>query len=271
MKQLNTICGLLFFAIAACSFVTVHAQTIAGTVPPGAVLTTPNISLVISGWSDSAEVDLNCDMVNDLKVVLFFGDPSIGLTSYARFTPLDSNLQFCTYINPGFSIPLLTLHDPGDTLICSGSSSWSNDPNLYAGYFGCFCPTGPEEEIDRFVHFRFGAQEGWIKISFDVNNVATIISVAVHEFSAWCITSGIDDNDASPALVCYPNPSLDGTITVETQLDIRQVAVYDSKGALIRQSALLNGKMQLPDQPGLYFLEFADEYGAIVRHKAIRR
>lgn len=270
MKLSHFIRRSLLFAFALCSFFAVHGQPIAGAVPSGAVLSTPNINMLLPNGSDSVDIDLNCDMVNDLRVMLVFGDPAFDIPHVAGFTPLDTNLEFCSYTISGFPSPVLSLFDLGDTLTCPGASFWSGAPQLYLGYYGCVCPTGPEEEVDRYVHYRFGTQEGWIKVSFDINQVQTFITLNVPELAVWCTASAADDPDAT-SLMCYPNPSLDGWIGVETGLDIRTVTAFDSKGALVRKSELTSNKLQLPEQAGLYILEFEDEYGAVIRQKVIRR
>jgi hypothetical protein len=249
----------------------IQAQLIAGTVPPGAVGFNPNISMVIPNGADSVGFDLNCDMVDDLRVVLVFGASTIDTPNTVGFTSLDSTLQFCVDTVQGLPFPVTTLHDAGDTLTCPGPAVWSLNTNIWMGYYGCVCPQGPEEEYDRCVHYRMGAQEGWIKVSFDVNNVATVIAVQIDSLSAFCTSTDIAEASELPALTCYPNPTLDGLLRVETQLNIRHVTVYDSKGTTVHKGPFLNQQVHLPEAPGLYFLIFEDQFGETIRHTALRR
>lgn len=271
MKSLKTIQSIVLFAVLSFSAMPLHAQLIAGTVPSGAVLATPNTILAVTVGADSIGIDLNCDMVDDLRFVVSYGSSLDEIPNSAGFTVLDSTIRFCMDTTPGLPLPMIALHDAGDTLNCSGSFSWSADQSVYLGYYGCTCPPAPEQEFDRYIHYQFGSQEGWIKVSFDLNNFSAPIQAEVHEFTSWCVATEVTEEVSNPTIRCYPNPSLDGLVRVETPLAIRQVTVYDTKGALVRQGALSNNLMELPEQPGLYLLVFEDQNGKTFLHKAIRR
>jgi hypothetical protein len=156
---------MLLFCISNYCF----SQIIAGAGASGLLITDPMINLSVSsvGNSDTGMIDLDCDSVGDIRVILYKGPTVVD----------GANMAYLTILNPGFEICADTgyvdfspvhFYNAGDTITSPAGTSWSNDSLLKLGDFGCMDCQGPASVSNLYIAYRniSTLQTGWIKISF---------------------------------------------------------------------------------------------------------
>src|SRR5204862_3586535 len=116
----------------------------------------------------SASLELDCDDMPELNVVLAQGQIALDAPNVAMIQLLDPGIELCMDLAPFDNRP--KYYTLGQLLDCSGDFDWQNDSINILGAYGGFGTIGPSSVSDRYVAYRLNGQVGWIRISFDLES-----------------------------------------------------------------------------------------------------
>lgn len=271
--------SVLFVVATACLLlapIQTISQIIAGTLPSGAFAFAPGITLTIapSSGSDTVELDLDCDGISDMSLELAMGDSTQPTLNRIMIVERDSNVAVCGAEIP-ISPPLVytaRLYDPGDPLICNFPNVMALDGEILIGAWGSG-PSGgifPSEEMDEYLYWSKGTQEGWIKLSFDIDSYSDTIWVEVEEILRYCVTtSTVAPSHEAPSI--FPNPSWDGILKIHSSERVIAFAVYSMKGVKLQEGRELPDQLVIPSEAGIYLIHLWTDDGRSLTEKAVIR
>lgn len=238
---MNLLKPFIYFSLLLAVFAasnSANGQLVAGTTPAGAIVTQPGIHM----WGDtsgrdSAGIDLNCDGQDDLVAGLLFGSPALDFEHAVGFRLIHPALEVCVDSTmPTRPHGLMWMYDAGDTMACGTiPQRWSGDEYQDLGYLGCLCPPGPFEAVDRYVLYRLGNTEGWIQLSFDLDEPDTV-TFSITEVVQFCGLLPVDDKVRTDISKVYPHPVHDrARIEIAQGVRASEVVVWNMLGTVVRR------------------------------------
>jgi hypothetical protein len=264
---------LLLSAVLLFMSPTMQAQINAGDVPAGMSVYDPGIDWSFTTVSEDSTrgIDVDCDGDPDLSFRLYKGMPAIDIP----------NVVYMEILNPAFEVCIDTLmqsyferpeyYDLNDLMDCSTGISWS-DSTLYMGDLGGWTARGPETITEQYVAFRKGTQYGWVKVTFDLYEIAPSVSIdlEINEIIQFCDPSGVNDFDQTLEVSLAPNPTIDGTIQVRSDVEIVRVEVVNITGQIVVSESGTIHAIRLPSAPGIYFVKLETATGLSAVRKVVR-
>lgn len=230
------------------------AQLIAGEVPPGstALELDVEISIPIFEDADSALIDLDCDEVPDILVIL---DPDYadldGSEQRAMMIMLDDELEVCrTGIYTG--TPRALYHSEGEALICTGpSTSWSPFEIVILGnQSGQPGPDGPSYVDSSYIAVRRGGDVIWIQVSFSLDLFSPWLTV--HRALSFCgLSTGIASMERNTPSI-QPSLTAGEPLQVTSASTVLSIEISDAAGRMVAQHGQGTWSIPAPDMPGLY-------------------
>jgi hypothetical protein len=269
MKKFTSLLFTLFFSLAG--FFTSHAQITADSVPSGMYAVNPYISLSVSpcGSFDSSYVDLNCDQVPDMTLILYKSYTMIDGSNMLYLRILDHAYEICKDTAGMFSSFYGRPHyyNAGDPLVCPVNAEWANDSIYEFGDYGCMDCTGPNSENNVYIAYRKLGQVRWMKVSFylsDLGSCTFTITASINLILSPCMSSGIQSSSDPSAFYVSPNPFSSQTIiNTNRPLHDGTLTVYNAFGQVVKQMNNLEGQTitfqrdNLPE--GVYFIRLEDD------------
>ena len=248
------------------------AQTIIGSVPTGMTITNPNVYVEASATSesDTMSFDIDCDGTKDFRLYVKKSAAFADLPTVCLIYRLNADFELCS--DSGISsIP--KYYDSGDTLQCSGAQEWKSDFTNYLGNWGCGACYLPSVITDKYILYRKGGQEGWLKISFNIQATGldtVTISATIDEVLTQCETTKVISNHQYfPKLIYYPNP-VASNLTIESNTSgILCLLRVTGEQVFSRQ---IEGDIKINIESydrGLYFLTYVTKEGEASTQKLI--
>lgn len=196
-------CLFLFFSMGT---KIILAQVTAGSFSANTSIKNPNINL---SASDSALLDIDCDGINDIRILLKpfsppgncpgLDYPGPDCPNELKFFMLNDSFSLCMMDTVNYWKRITTsISSLGDTL-CTGYDWWNADSSVYL--ISCAnswqCGVALSRAIDKYITYKKKStgEIGWIKVSFDL--LANPITSSINEFLAPCGTSLITTNTIS--------------------------------------------------------------------------
>jgi hypothetical protein len=265
---------LLLSAVLLFMSPTMQAQINAGDVPAGMSIFDPGInwSLHQSSEDSARAVDIDCDGNPDLNFILNTGAPAIDNPHRARIEILNPAFEICmdTIMWWGYERP--EYYNLNDLMDCSTGVAWVDSMYLM-GDAGGWSVAGPQVVTDQHIAFRKGSQHGWVKVSFDITSTSPSFPVLmdINEIIQFCAPSGVNDFDQTLEVSLAPNPTIDGIIQVESDVQIVRVEVVNITGQIVVSESGTIHAIRLPSAPGIYFVKLETATGLSAVRKVVRR
>lgn len=272
MSNIHRIATTLILLFGILSHLPALSQITAGGPSGVAVVVTPGINLTASTlfpFKDSAAFDMDCDSQDDFIFRLNHGSPAFDIPHIAGIEILDTSIQFCVDTNANY-FDGLRFYDLGDTLNCTGNSKWSTDTDILLGNYGCgFCTPLSEGETDKYIYWKQGIFEGWIKLSFDLNTSPSPITLDVHEILSHCLSASLEV-DPLGDIKAFPNPNETGVLRFRNDLQIQSYTLYSLSGKRLMEGTISPNGLELPASKGVYLLQIDLLDGSTLIKKIIR-
>ena len=266
---------LTLFAMLLSSLASLHAQTVAGTLPAGANVQNPNLYLEVDTINATMHesLDLDCDGQPDLTFGLNYGYLALDAPCIAEVEILHDQIEICGHFPWQSNSPQATQYQVGDALSCNNGSNYWSDTIIYLGWYGGFIPQPPFSGTDSYLAFRSNGNVGWVRLSYNIDHTNDTIFLQVDEVARYCLTNGMEDRTTAN-FQCYPNP-FENQLTIEADdaEPITRVSLFNMMGKLVydEQSQPLT---QLNIQPkvasGVYLLQVTTASGQTGTQRIIR-
>lgn len=246
------------------------AQITAGSIPAGTSVYNPGINLETDSIfeEDTASFDIDCDGVNDIRLTLYKGPTIIDGANVVSLFLLNSSLEICT--DTGYYSEA-HFYNFGDSLNCIASEEWISDSISYLSSFGCFGCIGPGVLNDVYVQYKLGSSIGWIKVSFDIDDITPELTATVSEVLQLCTVTGEIERPEDDRIFIYPNPTMEGIIQLEGGKRVASVQLYNVAGQRMDVQLLPNNQIKIPNEKGLYALRVIDVNQKIWRTTVLKQ
>ncbi len=260
------------------------AQIVAGEVPTGHTLTDYAIHLeAIAMYTEaSAWIDVDCDGVNDFRILLQRNWPEVDDSNRLYLRSLSGSITVCAADTtpPLCSFNHAYQYPDGQTMSCPLPFSMLADTNIWLGDYLTFTCQGtiPDRADSAYIHYAKEVDgvlnEGWILLSFDVrgfdggpNNPWADVHAAI----GVCQGTGIGPygwNDERTKL--YPNPAPDGLVNWSCPVPLLSIEVHDAMGRLVLAGAGgTTGQLDLSGRQGAFFLRCRTIHGPLPVEKLV--
>ncbi len=227
--------------ILICSFFLIIAKTlsgqVAGTVPSGTTSINPNFSMSVSQISTLSKdsMDIDCDGSFDLIFNLYKGQTVVDGANTLEVFIVNPDFDFCSF--PGNWADIMQFYSMGDTMFCTGQSTWNND-TIMLGNYGCMlCSENMVINNKYFAYSKNSSEFGWIRLSYnlqDMGSTSSAITLTVHEIVTDCLPNSIIESKTDEIKLAAINSH---TLNVIGLSQISNYQIFSIKG-----NKVLNGK-----------------------------
>ncbi|MCC6578452.1 MAG: hypothetical protein IT228_14020 [Flavobacteriales bacterium] len=253
----------VLLAMAYLAALPLHAQLLAGEVPPGAIAIEIDelIALPNAYTEDSVLLETDCDDSFDLSIALVHGMPALDLPNLVMLRTLDDDLELCRDAERPHYYAF------GEPLACTGTFSWQSANVNTLGDHGGFGMIGPEVVDSQYIAIRQGALTGWILLSFDL--MATVPTLHVHRALSLCMSTAVDGPGADRPVAIVPTVTHGGPVRIGVE-GAHRMAVCDAAGRTVARYGPGVREIPAPAVAGVYVvrIEHADgtwSFGRFVR------
>lgn len=232
-----------------------------GDVPAGTGIGTPEIFMYVdtnvSMPEDSSYLDLDCDGIADLGIVMRNGNMSGGdVLNWIKLAELNSD--YTIYVD---TISGEKLFNFGYTI--DGSiSEWITPDDAWIGMFAAWDLFDAVVYNKYFIYRKSSTNQfGWVKISYDLDDwdETSAIHLYISEALYLCAEASLDEHHKSEVSL-YPNPTNEGVVSIQSNIPIVSYRLYSSIGKLIGIESSSNVVI-LPESNGVYFVYWEDAAG----------
>ena len=271
MKKYITL--LLFFLpfISSAQLIAGHAPSRTSIVSPGYLM-----SVNTAYETDSVQLDLDCDGLQDVEVAIYSGNPWWDIPATLCLAKINPKFSFC-WADSATSVPasFVQWYSYNDTMSCGTGYSWKRNPSYFTSFFNYnyfdiahqkvipFVPfRAPDSLTEGFLAFRkkeVGAAEqlGWINISFNFRNPWNPIA-SIHSFTQLCWPTDVDEISKTEFRV-YPT-LFNENITLVSKNERYRILILNHSGQTVyKQDFDKQGlqELELSHLPkGMYFLSY---------------
>ena len=259
-------------------FVGLHyasAQLSAGGGTSGASIIQTNINLNVPTIGDDTLVylDIDCDSVNDLRILLFNGQIAIDEPNFIQLGILNNSIEICSDTATNWQVSYYNFGDP----LCVGvGQQWRSDTSFFIACYGGFGCGGFQDQVsNKYIAYKkVSSQEiGWIRLSFDLVSTGgsgSPVTLTIEEMLVLCSVNSVSDFDYENGIMCFPNPSSDGLVNIDSKEPIAQADVFNSIGKRVLLFQQDIKSIQLPDEEGIYMLRILTRNGKYNNFKIVR-
>jgi hypothetical protein len=264
-KPMKRALPLLFSALPFIA----QAQLHAGDVPAGSTAMEMDIAMDLPAdhSSDEATIDLDCDGLADLKIVLVHGMPEADAPNYAVLRTLDTDLEICRKGTGTSARPAYYLE--GEELACTGNFDWRSTPTTVLGVYGTRGATGPFRADSMYIAFSNKDQVGWLELSFRLNS--QVPRLRVHRVLTWC-NGGAEAPLAPAGVELRVMNSVTGgePLRIINNEEFIAYELFDLAGKLVATRQAPATELEAPADPGTYIVHGVKADGQRAVAKIIR-
>lgn len=260
MKKLLKLKSHILALFVAGSFTNVYGQLTAGGVVPGTSIGDPSLNVyidtLISLPEDSLYLDLDCDGMDDIAFVMRKGYMDTDYPNWIMSFSVNQDFEICVDSNH-----VVEFYTAGEILDCSGTSFMNSNYSDVGRFYQTL--NIPAIITNKYLYYRKVStnEVGWIKISFDLDEWDSTypITMDIDEVLYLCLDASLFENQTINVNV-FPNPSLDGSITIEAEHSIASIHVYSLTGQSISDWKSVD-QIDLPKEKGIYIVHWTDVLG----------